>query len=312
MLSRFAIKPNAKNCAICGQIFFVRYGNQATCSRACGLQWRDQNKKIKWRGIKKRLDSIRRSNVAPASTPFMTVSTAQESFRICASCGISLIKKNQRYFCSRSCWQQWLTQHLPMCVICQQERVQESKYLTCSQACGYILRRLQFGHPKNCKQCGEAFWPERAPRGRKEFCSKQCSGDWHVEARHPNWRGGKEKSRGPQWERRSRQIRERDHHKCRRCGVAQSDVEQPFAVDHILPWKCFENKETANEEMNLATLCGRCHGIKTFRIERALAGGDVQQLHRHIDILSQTGPVPSPEQIGHAFARLRVLLEASA
>ena len=58
------------------------------------------------------------------------------------------------------------------------------------------------------------------------------------------------------WARVRAGVLERDGHRCRACGRAS----WPLEVDHV---KRIASGGSAWAEMNLQTLCGRCHSIKT-------------------------------------------------
>ena len=66
----------------------------------------------------------------------------------------------------------------------------------------------------------------------------------------------------PEWQRRSAEIRERDHHACTRCGKAESAGAR-LHVHHtyyVLDWNPWEYPEVA-----YLTLCATCHDGKHNR-----------------------------------------------
>lgn len=112
---------------------------------------------------------------------------------------------------------------------------------------------------------------------------------------------------GPGWAARCKTIRERDGHKCRRCGQwAQGALGH---IDHILPRRLFDDYESANADNNLALLCNPCHGIKTYDVEARLLGGDPHPFYGYRQRLNLTGPVPNATLVGAALDKLRRLLE---
>ena len=96
------------------------------------------------------------------------------------------------------------------------------------------------------------------------------------------WRkGDKDRKRGAGWKELAESIRERDGHKCRRCGEPERDGVT-LAVDHIKPWRSFTDKTLANHPDNLVALCVSCHGAKTMTVELAWLKGDVLGWQRFV------------------------------
>lgn len=185
----------------------------------------------------------------------------------------------------------------------------------CSMECANQARRAKVSaREKACKQCGKMFSPEAKAVGRLDagkFCSRTCYAAW-VQAQERRrvvgccpvcgttfdrpraWgkpvycskicqaegrvRPGSEKSRGRGWRKLRDRVRERDGYLCVRCEAAEDG--RRHAVDHIVPWVLVKEDQTrANDEANLATLCARCHGVKTAVTEPRLFRGDVAALY---------------------------------
>ena len=66
---------------------------------------------------------------------------------------------------------------------------------------------------------------------------------------------------GPQWEKLTDKIRERENYRCRNCGVT-GDLE----VHHIIPFRRFDDPDEANDPDNLVALCPRCHHLAETRV----------------------------------------------
>lgn len=77
---------------------------------------------------------------------------------------------------------------------------------------------------------------------------------------------------GRNWQKIRQQIRERDGHKCARCGV--KETTDAFDVHHIRPLRMFASPDEANAPENLVTLCPRCHSLAeaSVRVQSGLAG----------------------------------------
>lgn len=159
----------------------------------------------------------------------------------------------------------------------------------CSRKCYYatVGRRPAFVQA-TCMQCHKAFRRTIAAlkRVRHAFCSRACVAAFHTGEQSPMFRGDKDPNRGAAWNRRAEQARARDGHRCRRCGVTQAENRQKLSVDHVRPWRSFEDKELANHPDNLVSLCRSCHSYKTTTVEHAWLRGDVLAWRQWVRSLS--------------------------
>lgn len=185
---------------------------------------------------------------------------------------------------------------------------------TCSRACGYRLRKERTRKQKPCEVCKTLFWPKpkltrvcsracyralvgvrpamvpatcancghafkrtlgAVTRVTRTFCSRACSQAFHVGENSPMFRGDKDPNRGAAWNKLAEAIRRRDGFSCRRCGKCQGGELTKLSVDHVRPWRSFEDKDAANHPDNLVSLCRSCHAHKTSAVERAWLKGDV-------------------------------------
>lgn len=153
------------------------------------------------------------------------------------------------------------------CAVCSRpftvhrSRLAHGRGKHCSPACQYEARRRL---PKlvmsfECVGCGSAF--DRAPsfvNGRKgagKYCTRACRDLHWVGQKNPNWQNGdKVYKRGPRWYSIRRRILARDKHQCVRCGGGGR-----LHVHHIVPFRMFEDADTANRDSNLVSLCPPCH-----------------------------------------------------
>lgn len=204
-------------------------------------------------------------------------------------CGKSASEPNGKS-CSKPCG--YLSRKLrrmkPLtCPVCQKQHWPKGsirlKY--CSIQC-YNKKRAEYWSPValKCKQCGTKVTRAKGilkHRSKNAFCSHSCFAKWHVGENHALYRGDLDPNRGQRWVRLSESIRARDNHKCRRCGMTQLDNKRRLSVDHILPWRSFQNKAEANNPINLTSLCAKCHAYKTTVIERAWLAGDVLLLRQY-------------------------------
>jgi 5-methylcytosine-specific restriction endonuclease McrA len=92
---------------------------------------------------------------------------------------------------------------------------------------------------------------------------------------------GHDPNRGPAWLKLAAAIRKRDGYICQRCNKTQDENGQKLDVDHIKPWRLFDDAAEANDPANLTSLCKRCHNLKTTVIERKYLKGDVLAMRQY-------------------------------
>lgn len=135
----------------------------------------------------------------------------------------------------------------------------------------------------------------RRHRSSLFFCSRLCLSSFYKGELHPMYRACRPEDlrriSSAAWKKLAKLIRERDGHKCLRCGRERVSTERQFPVDHIVPWRSFEDKTEADSPVNLVTLCPRCHSWKTSSAERQWFKGDViafEQYRRALRLATQT------------------------
>lgn len=119
----------------------------------------------------------------------------------------------------------------------------------------------------------------QAKRATTHYCSVDCRTKHFRAEHHPMHRpesflDSKRRGGVSRWKAIAAQTRNRDGHTCRRCRRRHLPTERQFPVDHVIPWRCFEDKDQANDLSNLVTLCHSCHTWKTTTIERQYLKGD--------------------------------------
>lgn len=149
----------------------------------------------------------------------------------------------------------------------------------CSRKCADIERSKRPAmQATSCEMCGASFMRTAGAlkRVRNPFCSQECSQKYNRGEKAGNWRGNANGYRGKGWARLAETIRKRDGYTCQRCTKPQTENKgYKLAVDHIIPWRAFEDKEQANHPSNLVSLCTSCHNSKTNSAERNWLKGDV-------------------------------------
>ena len=239
-----------------------------------------------------------------------------EPARACHHCGATITQRSterpsvakRRRYCSHRCaraaqHERFLAARIAPGVLCRGcgaplTKEKPSALIRrrfCSSACWYAFPRDSHRPTFACETCGAITHRYPGPRGRRQrFCSQRCSGIKKRGSASPLYRGGGSPERGPGWRRLTAQIRERDGYCCRRCGKPEAEDGGKLHVDHLIPWRCFTDKTFANAPENLASLCRRCHGVKTTRAERLWLRGDVQEYEKFLR------SVRMPSQVGSA------------
>ena len=101
------------------------------------------------------------------------------------------------------------------------------------------------------------------------------------------------------WKARCARVRERDAHRCRRCGVERWGPAA--AVDHCLPRRL----GGSHGPSNLVLLCSLCHSHKTRYVEPSMYAANLQPFYRFLQAIGQ--PQPSSRALAAAYRRLRAL-----
>jgi len=116
----------------------------------------------------------------------------------------------------------------------------------------------------NCLNCGKELLrhPNYIKRIGRQYCSVECKNHWIsnnlVGPNHLNFKGYIS-DYGKEWGSIKRKIRKRDK-VCKMCGKNKSNSRN-LDVHHIIPFRLFgaENHEKANNFLNLACYCNKCH-----------------------------------------------------
>jgi len=274
-----------KRCEICNVEFMVnpsvdKRGGGRFCSRGCYAQWLSvtqigENHPM-WDGggVEKVCEICKNTFLVPKSTD----------------------KRGGGKYCSRECTREaqklirgpdhpsWKPKVKCVCQICKKEfELHESSVLggegtCCSRKCHgeYRSKYLTGENAANyqnktstgqCVQCGKEItvraW--KVAEGRDKFCGKACYHQWFSQnvrgENHPNWLGGNGKY--PQeWTFGIKKIiRNRDDHKCRLCGLDESQQSRNLDVHHI-----DYDKHNLSPD-NLMALCRSCHAKTNFNRE---------------------------------------------
>lgn len=172
------------------------------------------------------------------------------------------------------------------CIICEKEFevtwADRNRRTTCaSMECRSKRMSITMSRPKTAKKCvvcATEFLV--SPSGiAREYCSRKCQGKQHAHriAGENNGRyvhGEAMRAYPPGWTKSHKaQIRERDGHCCKRCGMTTAEHGLLLHVHHIDYVK--DNLDASN----LITLCKYCHGKMHGRKEsRVLWKEELSQL----------------------------------
>lgn len=116
--------------------------------------------------------------------------------------------------------------------------------------------------PVACVWCGGWFVEAGENITSNPTCSKPCNGallsSRQSGENSPNWKGGKSKHRGKEWEILTLFIRTRDG-ECLRCGRSKTESGRRRHVHHLIHRDEFEENENPDQPTNLVSLCFGCH-----------------------------------------------------
>lgn len=184
----------------------------------------------------------------------------------CATCGkvfsVPRSRKDIRKHCSRECMDKSIRRPEQICKWCGKKyRPIKTGNSFCSLRCAIDIRKATRLH-KICETCEKEFIVKKGYVGAR-FCSHKCSsiGIAMHGPDNPNWKGGCDSDRGPNWHKQSWKARKRDNYTCQMCSLVRKN-NPALPVHHIQRYHEFNDDYiTANDLSNLITLCSRCHGV---------------------------------------------------
>lgn len=214
------------------------------------------------------------------------------------------LKRTERQFCDHTCFSEWKktqtgenansykgTQIQVLCAQCGEQierdpsKIQRNKHFFCCQNCWNEWRKTHMRGESNpnfstpaidttCAWCGVSIqrkpWKFGTNKRRFHFCCAEHRAKWHkktfIGPDNQNWKGGKIKHYGPNWNNQKRLARKRDNNTCRVCGATQKKNGKALDVHHVTPFRSFnyvpgenDNYVQANDLGNLVCLCMKCH-----------------------------------------------------
>lgn len=224
-----------------------------------------------------------------------TIGNKPERIHACYQCGKRVIgtpskdrsgNKCEKIFCSRECYDLSRTiereKRTRQCDHCGKDYIPsdgKSNLRFCSAECRSLGLKAA---PIHCVCCGAWVSIVKFMHATGKFISsksgKVCSRECHIKwiktnpvrklkislafrgEKHPNWQGGPLViNHRSAWERLADSIRDRDGHKCQKCGKPESDNRRRLDVHHIVPRRECLSLEIANHPDNLTSLCAECH-----------------------------------------------------
>lgn len=210
--------------------------------------------------------------------------------RACVTCHKEYVSKwKQTKYCSLTCRNKNIRMRsavVRICLFCKQDflsrRRQYGPTRYCSTKCFYKNAKREAFKAVTCGHCGRAFTRRMRRRHQtRHFCNVVCRGRFFSGENASSYRGDSDPNRGYKWVALAEKIRIRDCYVCQRCGKSQQDNKQKLSVDHIRPWRSFDDKDAANDPGNLVSLCRACHSEKTHAAEAAWLRGDVLAMKQY-------------------------------
>lgn len=128
----------------------------------------------------------------------------------------------------------------------------------------------------NCVNCGDSVMKmSHKVKGENTTCSKECFKEFMSSIRrgedNPQWKGGRFRYYGPNWDKQREKTLERDNYECQNCKMSRDSHYQHYNEDlhvhHKVPRRQIIDKEEpkieqfelANSLDNLVTYCKSCH-----------------------------------------------------
>ena len=120
-----------------------------------------------------------------------------------------------------------------------------------------------FERVRTCVECKKKYEKPKdwswSLWNKRKYCSRGCESLAKSGSRSLNWKGGTTPQRQKdvkKWLIKAKEIRERDGHRCKRCGGGGNGATK-LVVHHIKTWAEFP--ELRFIDLNLITLCSKCH-----------------------------------------------------
>jgi hypothetical protein len=215
-----------------------------------------------------------------------TISISGEIARKCRACGKDIHEKlkGSGWVCSFKCVKATLRTKEKTCVFCKE------KFLTINKTAKYCTRSCYVTSKgerlyKTCPVCGDEFTTRsNASTIPQRCCSHKCAGVNKSGEKSPRYRGTRIGSRGLTWKERQAQAQVRDGNRC--LSLIHDPNFKPSRtdtchIDHIVPYRAIKGWQylgeilDPNDLRNLASLCLRCHVIKTMQVESYLVSGNI-------------------------------------
>lgn len=117
----------------------------------------------------------------------------------------------------------------------------------------------------DCENCGTTFTTNPGRSDCAKYCGRECyydAMDMPTGSDHWSYKETPEyRPNGEEWQRKRREVRERDGYQCRLCGVDESDMERELDVHHLQRVRDTDDKRAAVEIDTdlMVALCRSCH-----------------------------------------------------
>lgn len=115
-----------------------------------------------------------------------------------------------------------------------------------------------------CENCGDEISLYKHHIRERNFCSVECSGEYHRGQNNPRWREDAPAGsyRGG-WHTARRKALGRAEYACEHCGMTEEEHYSEYGISldvhHEIPYRTFDDPEEAHKPSNLTVLCRACH-----------------------------------------------------
>lgn len=138
-----------------------------------------------------------------------------------------------------------------------------------------------------CEYCDDTYAVPKAQLDETRFCSRTCASKYYYERGHEVQRISASHNQNTV----KQYVRDRDNRKCRRCGVAESELSNRIPVHHLISEAQFHVPAIADAPSNLVSLCPSCHPkVEMMPLEKSKQEVSMEDAPSPIESLIEFNP----------------------